>query len=168
VNSPDKQGQIDDDLAEGMTVTDIHDLAEEAAEVLPEVEITELVTIVPVPNRADARGSLFPFELERALPFSVKRAFLISDVPPGTVRGRHGHLACWQCFWCFGGPIKITVSDGQSVARTTLSDPSVALVVPPPLWAKQQFLEEGSTLITFASHPFDPDDYFDTLTPPSE
>ncbi|WP_223649867.1 sugar 3,4-ketoisomerase [Hymenobacter psoromatis] len=93
------------------------------------------------------------------LPFAVRRAYWITDVPAGQVRGRHTHRTLEQVFMALSGTLRITV-ECPGFARHTfeLSQASQALYVPAGSWREVQF-GAGAVLLCLASQEYDEADY---------
>ena len=49
--------------------------------------------IVALPRIVDPRGNLTVTEAHKQLPFAIKRAYWVYDVPGGESRGGHAHRA---------------------------------------------------------------------------
>ena len=108
----------------------------------------------------DKRGRLLPLSFS-LLPFLPKRSFVVSQVPAGTRRGRHGHRVGSQLLFCLHGRIEVLRRDGESEATVCLTDNSAALLIGPRIWAQQTYFTENSILLVFASEEFDPASYVD-------
>ena len=107
----------------------------------------------------EARGSLTEFDYSN-LPFVPRRSFVIANVPPGTVRGRHAHRKGAQVLVCIQGEVTINATfEGDSVS-VVLNDPSVGLFIDAEVWAEQFYRGESTALLVFASLPFDSGMYF--------
>ncbi|GAB3636313.1 hypothetical protein GCM10027422_19030 [Hymenobacter arcticus] len=93
------------------------------------------------------------------LPFAVKRAYWITAVPDGQVRGRHTHRTLEQLFVALNGTLRITV-EAPGFARHTfeLTSSHKALYVPPGSWREVQF-EAGAVLLCLASQEYSEADY---------
>ncbi len=95
------------------------------------------------------------------LNFIPVRVFFIDDVPSGAIRGGHGHHVTWQFLVITSGKIKCNLIDKFGNTNSIeLNDQVRTLLIPPKTWAEQIYLEEGSHLTVFASHNYDPNDYF--------
>jgi dTDP-4-dehydrorhamnose 3,5-epimerase-like enzyme len=93
------------------------------------------------------------------LPFAVQRAYWITQVPAGRVRGRHAHHTLEQALVAVHGSITLTVSiEGQEAVEFCLDQPTQALYLPPHCWPEIHF-GPGAVLLGLASQPYDPADY---------
>lgn len=113
---------------------------------------------VTVKSFTEARGSLNAIDFSQ-LPFVPCRAFYVTDVPAGTVRGGHAHRQTSQLLYCLSGRIEVELRrDGRS--ETAVCDPaSGGLLIRPGTWARQTYLEPVSTLLVLCSHPYHPESY---------
>lgn len=118
----------------------------------------ELGQIVCMTPHVDERGALLAFDYS-SLPFVPRRAFTVTQVPKGTVRGQHAHRKASQLLICLSGRVRVDL--WRDVKRTTLDldDPATGLVVLPGTYASQTYLLPQTTLLVFANEPYDPDDY---------
>ncbi|WP_236252809.1 FdtA/QdtA family cupin domain-containing protein [Echinicola sp. 20G] len=93
------------------------------------------------------------------LPFEVKRAFWITEVPAGGERGIHAHKKDNQITVCLQGKVKVELEDltGQHYVFE-LNDPGEALYLPCLVWSKFTF-EENSILLVLSSQDFEESDY---------
>jgi UDP-2-acetamido-3-amino-2,3-dideoxy-glucuronate N-acetyltransferase len=107
----------------------------------------------------DLRGELAVAELPADLPFMPSRVFLVFDVPSAMVRGEHAHRQCEQVLMCIHGHVTVVLDDGASRVEVSLDSPEFALHIPAMLWATQYRHSPDATLLVFASHAYDPEDY---------
>jgi dTDP-4-dehydrorhamnose 3,5-epimerase-like enzyme len=116
------------------------------------------VTFVSLVSNVEERGSLHAIDFD-ALPFTVRRVFMITDVPPGTKRGGHRHRSGAQVLVCISGRIEVELRRGGEHTTVTLTPDAGGLCIPAGIWAAQRYLEDGSALVVVASDPFDPATY---------
>jgi dTDP-4-dehydrorhamnose 3,5-epimerase-like enzyme len=116
------------------------------------------VTSLPLAPNVEERGRLLELDFD-ALPFPVRRVFMITDVPAGTKRGGHRHRSGAQVLVCISGRIEVELRRGTSCAAVTLTPDTDGLCIPAGIWTAQRYLEEGSALVVLASDPFDPASY---------
>lgn len=117
------------------------------------------VTLHRFPRFRDLRGTLVACEFEQLLPFVPRRYFMVFDVPGADVRGEHAHRECHQFFVCVDGAVHIVADDGEQRQEFVLEEKDTGLYLPPMIWGIQYLYSPQSTLLVFASHPYDPDDY---------
>ncbi|MDD4881492.1 MAG: FdtA/QdtA family cupin domain-containing protein [Gallionellaceae bacterium] len=119
--------------------------------------------LIAYPSHADHRGVLLPFQFDQ-MPFLPCRAFTVSSVPAGVGRGGHAHRSGMQMLVCLQGRIEILMRYRQEEAAFILEPSSFALVLEAGVWCQQRYLAEGTSLLVFASEPYDPDSYLDHWT----
>lgn len=63
-------------------------------------------------DHKDDRGRLTSVEYGKNIPFEIKRTFLVHQVTPGGLRGRHAHTDTDQVLTVVHGSYEIFVSNG--------------------------------------------------------
>ena len=117
------------------------------------------VSLCRMPRVPDIRGSLTVGEFERSVPFSVKRYFMVFDVPSMETRGEHAHRECHQFLICVRGSCAVVADDGTNRQEFLLDRPDVAVHLPPMVWGIQYKYSSDAVLLVFASHYYDSEDY---------
>jgi UDP-2-acetamido-3-amino-2,3-dideoxy-glucuronate N-acetyltransferase len=117
------------------------------------------VTLHTLPKILDLRGNLSVGEFERQIPFSVKRYFIVYDVPTADVRGEHAHISCHQFLLAVRGSVQVIADNGEKRAEFTLDQPNVGIYLPPMVWGIQYQYSQDAVLLVFASHYYDSSDY---------
>ena len=102
----------------------------------------------------DARGALVSVE-DGELPFTIRRAFWIRDVPSGAVRGGHTHLLCHELVIAVAGTL--TVHAGDAVFQ--LDRPDVACHIPPGHRVSLHDFSPDAVCLVLASESYDPADH---------
>ncbi|QDH79967.1 hypothetical protein FKX85_13375 [Echinicola soli] len=93
------------------------------------------------------------------LPFEVKRAFWITEVPAGGVRGVHAHKLDNQITVCLQGSVKIALEDlSNNRYEFILQDSKEALYLPRLVWSTFTFTA-NSVLLVLSESDFDEADY---------
>jgi UDP-2-acetamido-3-amino-2,3-dideoxy-glucuronate N-acetyltransferase len=110
-------------------------------------------------NIIDPRGNLTVGNFGIEIPFMPKRYFIVSNVPDGQVRGEHAHKECHQFLVCAQGRVKVIVDDGRVKSEVILNQPNQGLYLPPGTWGVQKDYSLDCSLVVFASHYYDKDDY---------
>jgi UDP-2-acetamido-3-amino-2,3-dideoxy-glucuronate N-acetyltransferase len=113
-------------------------------------------------NVSDLRGNLLAVEFGTDLPFSPKRFFMVHGVPSEDVRGEHAHRTCEQVLTILNGSVVVLIDDGVNREQVSLSDPSLAIYIPPMVWGTQFKFSHDAILGVFASEPYDSHDYIRT------
>ncbi len=115
--------------------------------------------LLSLPTHGAATSGWLTVAEAGSLPFAVRRAYWITEVPAGQLRGRHTHRTLEQVFVAVHGTLRITV-EAPGFTRHTfeLSQPSQALYVPPGSWRAVAF-GTGAVLLCLASQEYDEADY---------
>jgi hypothetical protein len=106
---------------------------------------------------ADENGKVTIFE-EGAVPFSVKRAFLV-EADANQIRGQHAHRRCTQFLVAIGGNIRVETINGNLKKVFHLSVDSPGLLLPSMTWATQYYEVPDSRLLVLCDQLFDELDY---------
>lgn len=115
-----------------------------------------------LPQVNQARGSLTHAEVGADLPFVVRRAMVVRDVPHGGHRGDHGHRTLQELLICVAGSCKVLLDDGLGRREVVeLTDPSTAVYVAPRVWTAQYAHSPDAILMVLASAEYEPEDYID-------
>jgi UDP-2-acetamido-3-amino-2,3-dideoxy-glucuronate N-acetyltransferase len=117
------------------------------------------VSLVQMPRVVDIRGSLTVGEVRDAVPFDIKRYFIVFDVPSIETRGEHAHRKCHQFLVCPCGSCVVVVDDGVYREEFVLDRPELGLHLPPMVWGIQYKYSHDAALLVFASENYDPADY---------
>jgi hypothetical protein len=112
-----------------------------------------------LPVLRDARGALSFAEEGQHVPFTPRRYFTISEVPPDAERGAHAHVACHQFFVCLRGTCTLEIDDGRTVTDVTLDTPALGIHAPPLHWCTLRAFSADALLLVLASDVYRADDY---------
>ena len=115
--------------------------------------------LINLPKIEDPRGNLTFVEEYNHVPFDIKRAHWIYDVPGGAVRGGHAYKKNKEFIIALSGSFDVIIKDGKSRKKFSLNRSYYGLYIPNMLW---RFLENFSTnalAFTLSSTLFDPNDY---------
>lgn len=114
-------------------------------------------TFVQFPTFVDNNGVLCVYE-EGALPFALKRVFTVT-AKYGDVRGDHAHKECSQLLVCVSGQIRVTCDDGSVVEEYVCGSGEEGLLIPPGIWARQEYLGDNVVLMVFCDRVYEEEDY---------
>lgn len=117
------------------------------------------VSLHRMPLIRDIRGDLSVGEFDKHLPFIPRRYFVVYNVPSKETRGAHAHRLCQQLLIALHGSCAVVVDDGMSRQEIMLSDPSLALHIPPLVWGTQYKYTPDAVLLVLASHDYEAGDY---------
>jgi acetyltransferase-like isoleucine patch superfamily enzyme/dTDP-4-dehydrorhamnose 3,5-epimerase-like enzyme len=122
------------------------------------------VTLHSMPIVEDLRGTLSFGEVERHIPFPVKRYFLVFGVASVHIRGEHAHRAQHQFMVCVHGRCNVVADDGVNRQEFILDGPGVGIHIPPGVWAVQYKHSPDAVLMVLTSDHYDSSDYIRDYT----
>lgn len=125
-----------------------------------------MANLISLPVISDPRGNLAVIESGDHVPFGIARVYYLYDVPSGSVRAGHAHLALHQLLIAVSGSFDVRLHDGVSEEVVTLNRPHVGLHVGPMQWREIDNFSSGSVCLVLASTVYDEADYirdFDTF-----
>lgn len=108
----------------------------------------------------DPRGSLTAIEAGQDIPFTIKRAYYLYDVPSGAVRAGHAHKALEQILIATSGSFDVVVDDGKNQHRYHLNRPYIGLYLPNMVWRVLDNFSSGAVCFVLASQHYDESDYY--------
>ena len=73
----------------------------------------ELGRIIELPKITDPRGNLTVAEAFTNVPFDIRRAYWVYDVPGGESRGGHAHKRLRQLVIAMSGSFTVTLDNGH-------------------------------------------------------
>jgi len=109
-------------------------------------------------KHAENNGALCVYESGQHVPFDIRRVFTVT-ARAGDIRGDHAHKQCSQLLVCVSGKIKVSCDNGASVTHHLLDNMAVGLLVPPGIWAREEYMEEGAVLMVLCDQGYEADDY---------
>ncbi len=105
--------------------------------------LVDCVTL-QLPKVHDPRGNLTFVEGGRQIPFDIRRVYYLYDVPGGSERGGHAHLALHQFVIAMSGSFDIVLDDGFDRKRYHLNRSYEGLYIPPMTWRELDNFSSGS------------------------
>jgi hypothetical protein len=75
--------------------------------------------IIELPKIQDRRGNLTFVEVERHVPFEIKRVYYLYDVPGGAARAAHAHKSLHQLMIAMSGSFDVTLEGRGRINRET-------------------------------------------------
>ena len=103
-------------------------------------------------------GSLIFVENYSQVPFEIKRVFFVKG-KKGNIRGNHAHYKCSQFLICITGKIEVECDNGDSKTKFSLDSCQKGLLIPPLVWAKQNYQLDNSSLAVICDMKYNKDDY---------
>ncbi|MDD4818218.1 MAG: WxcM-like domain-containing protein [Victivallaceae bacterium] len=115
--------------------------------------------LIAIPGFSDLRGDLGVIELEKFLPFPVRRLFYTYGVQSPGVRGEHAHKKCEQFLVALNGSLHVIVDDSEHREEFVLDTPREGLHLPAGCWGVQYKHTADCVLLVLASRKYEADDY---------
>ena len=75
------------------------------------------------------------------------------------MRGEHAHKQCSQLLMCAAGKVLVTCDDGFKKSEYLLNGMHIALLIPPGIWATQEYLTNDALLIVVCDRDYESEDY---------
>ena len=115
--------------------------------------------LIDFPKITDPRGNLTVAQAHTDVPFAVKRAYWVYDVPAGECRVGHAHKSCKEILIALSGSFHVTVDNGEEQKTVLLNHPYQGLLIDTDVWRTLDDFSSGAVCLVLASEPFDEDDY---------
>lgn len=119
----------------------------------------EKVKLVSLPKILDKRGNLSVIESESHVPFSIKRSYLIYDVPGGEVRGGHAFFEQKEMIVALSGSLDIIVFDGVKEQKFSLNRSYQGLYIPNGLWRHMENFATNTLVLVISNTNYNENDY---------
>ena len=110
-------------------------------------------------HHSDRMGNISVVENSKDVPFDVKRAYYLYDVPGGESRGGHAHKELSQLIIAASGSFTVTLDDGKVKRTFTLNRPYQGLYVTPGIWRTLDDFSSGAVCLVLASDKYNESDY---------
>lgn len=108
----------------------------------------------------DDRGHLVVIEVEKDIPFAIKRTFYIYGSDENVVRGQHANRQTEFVLINVAGKSKVKVMDGEgNEAIFCLNRPHTGVYLPNMVWKDMYDFSEDSVLLCLASEHYDANEY---------
>ncbi len=115
--------------------------------------------IIELPKVHDPRGNLSFIEGGHHIPFDIRRAYHIYDVPGGESRGGNAHKTLQQLIVAVAGSFTVNLDDGRTRLSFFLNHPWLGLYIPPGYWRTLDDFSSGAVCMVLASEHYDTEDY---------
>ncbi len=115
--------------------------------------------IITLPRHLDRRGNLSVVENGIHIPFDMKRAFFIYDVPGGESRAGHAHYELYQFIIAVSGSFTVNIDDGEHKESVLLNKPYKGLLLKPGTWSHLVDFSSGAVALVLASDLYHEEDY---------
>lgn len=117
------------------------------------------IKLIDLPKIVDPRGNLTFAEGEGHVPFPVRRAYWVYDVPAGESRGGHAHKRLKQVVIALSGSFTVTLDNGNECKTVLLNHPWQGLLIDVNTWRTLDDFSSGAVCLVLASEHYDESDY---------
>lgn len=115
--------------------------------------------LVELPKIHDARGNLTFIESNRHIPFAIRRAYWVYDVPGGDRRGGHAYRTLHELAIALSGSFDFHIHDGKRERIITLNRPYFGLYLPGMIWRHMENFSTNSVCLLLASELYCEEEY---------
>ena len=115
--------------------------------------------LIELPKVCDARGNLSFIQNSDQIPFDIKRAYWIYDVPGGRNRDGHAFRTQEEFIVALSGSFDVVLNDGVEQKRFHLSRSYYGLYVPPMTWREIDNFSTNAVAMVLSSTLYSLDDY---------
>ena len=115
--------------------------------------------LIQLPKFLDERGNLSVIEEMKDIPFKVKRAYWIYDVPGGEARGGHAYRENQEFIVALSGSFDVILDDGKEKQTYHLNRSYYGLYVPKGIWREMDNFSTNSLALVLSSTKYDVNDY---------
>jgi len=115
--------------------------------------------MIELPKIEDRRGNLSFIEAEHHIPFRIKRASYLYNVPGGESRGGHAYKTLHELIVALSGSFDVVLDDGAEKTKITLNRAYRGLYIPPMVWRHIENFSTNAVCVNLVSEAYDPEDY---------
>lgn len=115
--------------------------------------------IINLPRFLDHRGNLSVVEQMKEVPFEIKRAYWVYDVPGGESREGHAYHESREFIIALSGSFDVVTESPSGTATFSLNRSYYGLYIPAGVWRTLTNFSTNSLALILASTPYNPDDY---------
>ena len=121
--------------------------------------IVETYKLIDIPKIKDLRGNLSFVEDNKHVPFKIKRAYWIYDVPGGEERGGHAYNSSSEFIIPLSGAFTVEVWQGEDRKDILLDRTNRGLYLPKLTWRKLKNFVSGSVCLVLSDTLYEEEDY---------
>ncbi|HPO55892.1 MAG TPA: FdtA/QdtA family cupin domain-containing protein [Ignavibacteriaceae bacterium] len=115
--------------------------------------------LIDLPKIEDNRGNLSFIEQNNHIPFEIKRAYWIYDVPGGEIRGSHAYKTHNEYIVALSGSFDVVLHDGKEEKKYSLNRSYYGLYIPQMCWRRLENFSSNSLALILADEYYDENDY---------
>ena len=117
------------------------------------------VKLINLPKIEDPRGNLTFVEENNHIPFDIKRAYWVYDVPGGELRGGHAFKKNKEFIIALSGSFDVIIKDGKTRKKFSLNRSYYGLYIPNMLWRSLENFSTNALAVILSSSLFYANDY---------
>ncbi|WP_296990593.1 sugar 3,4-ketoisomerase [Thalassospira sp. UBA1131] len=121
--------------------------------------MSDMVTLIDFPPLGDDRGSLVSLEVNKTVPFDIKRVYYIFATKAGVARGFHAHKVLKQVAVCVTGSCRMLLDNGRDKEEVLLDSPTKGVLIEDLVWREMHDFTPDCVLLVLASERYDEADY---------
>lgn len=118
-----------------------------------ELELTAL------PKIPDSRGNLSFIETGKHVPFTIKRAYWLYDVPGGALRVGHAYKRQQEFIVAISGSFDVVLQDEKEKRKIQLNRSYYGLLIPAMTWRSLENFSTNALALILSDTTFDETDY---------
>lgn len=126
-----------------------------------DIHCCNVVELTKIHNPA---GNITIIQNGDSQPFNIKRIYYLYDVPGGSDRGGHAHIALYQLIVAASGSFDVIIDDGKNKKIIQLNRPNFGLFVVPGIWREIVNFSSGAICLVLASEKYNASDYIRDYT----
>ncbi|MEG2281838.1 MAG: FdtA/QdtA family cupin domain-containing protein [Rikenellaceae bacterium] len=119
----------------------------------------ETPKLIDLPKILDRRGNLSFIESNSQIPFPIKRAYWVYDVPGGGIRGSHAYRENREFIVALSGSFDVLLNDGEKEYCFHLNRSYYGVYIPKMMWRSLENFSTNSLALVLSSTPYMADDY---------
>ena len=119
----------------------------------------KLTKIINLPKILDNRGNLTFIEGKKHIPFEIKRAYWIYDVPGGEKRGGHAYKTLREFVIALSGSFDVVLDDGREKKVYSLNRSYYGIFIPEMIWREINNFSTNALCLVLASDFYKEEDY---------
>jgi hypothetical protein len=126
---------------------------------MPPAPTTDDCITIQLPKIPDVRGNLTYIEGGMHIPFAVRRAYWMYDVPGGEVRGGHAYRTLQEFVIALSGSFDLVLTDGTRRRTVAMNRSYYGVFVPRLVWRQVGNFSTNAVCLILASGDYDESDY---------
>ncbi len=115
--------------------------------------------VIQLSQIKSATGNITSVSSYQDIPFDIKRAYYLYDIPGGEKRGGHAHKRLEQLIVAASGSFDVVLDDGKNKKNINLNLPNYGLCIRPGIWRELVNFSSGAVVIVIASTIYNVGDY---------